>query len=530
MKRILIEAFLYKEISKYFKIFLLMILLSAIPGCTVDLSVENQNNPDRKKIFNDPSFVEEHLSKAFKEFYWLQSTYSGIGTILSTIADELSSSWGGVIGLFESSEPRKAWDNSPSYRNSWALEYTWKDLYESITTANDVLIAIDDGMRFFYIDDATSDTTENTERNTAWSRFIQGICYGTLGLIFDKCFIVDEKTDLERWKNIPPSSYKKVIDFAVEKLNQCIKICEENSFTIPDSWAPQGSHSPIDENKLIRLCHSYIARFKACEARSVEERNSADWASIKNHAEKGIVENFGVENDGKNWLVDWGLQLMAANPDWARIDYRLIGPADTSGAYEAWLATDVQSRNMFDVKSYDRRVHPAGDIYADGKYFFYSKECWFRASRGTYHFSHYNCLKTKDIHDTGTGWVTIFGKPESDLILAEAELRLGNAQAAADLINITRVSIGELPPATTTNIGSVTDERKWNGSLWAMLKYEKGFEIVAENFAIAWRDRVGWGECPSGTLVHFPIPGSELELLGMEIYTFGGVGGEGATP
>ncbi len=506
----------------------LILIVVLISGCHIDLAIKNLNAPDRARALRNPGDVEKLLVSSFKSFYYALTTYDGAGMMLTTMADYGSSSWGNSGMRDMSSEPRVAWNNDPSYVYAYALKYFWDDMYGAISSANDMLISIKDGMKFYEVS-STGDTVYNTNRNKAWAKFMQGIAYGWLSLLIDKAFLVDEDTDLEG--DIPASGYKEVLDFAIKKLNDCINICSANTFTIPDDWAPQsgGGHAVIDQDRLKRLCYSYIARFTAAVARNKTERDAVDWSSVKTNAEKGIQDDFGVYNDWQIWWVSWGLQWMIADQSWMKVDYRLIGPADTSGAYDAWLATDVQQRNVFDVLSYDRRVHPAGDPHADGKYFYYTPDVFFRISRGTYHFSRYNCKKTLNVHDTGTGWVTLLSTRELDLLKAEAELRLGNAQAAADLINKTRTTIGELPAATTANVGAVTDERKWNGSLWAMLKYEKGMETVAEAFGIPLTDRRGWQELPKGTPLQFPIPGAELELLMMDNYTFGG-SGEYAAP
>jgi hypothetical protein len=83
--------------------------------------------------------------------------------------------------------------------------------------------------------------------------------------------------------------------------------------------------------------------------------------------------------------------------------------------------------------------------------------------------------------------------------------------------------------------------------IFKWLQYEKMIETFATGGGIPWFDRRGWlahdlvysspggprpGETqlPPGTLIHFPVPGKELEVLQMAIYTFGGVGGPGAAP
>jgi hypothetical protein len=109
-----------------------------------------------------------------------------------------------------------------------------------------------------------------------------------------------------------------------------------------------------------------------------------------------------------------------------------------------------------------------------------------------------------------------------DLLQAEALYRLG-LPGVADLVNRTRVDRGGLTPATDVD-----------PHLFDMLAYEKRIETFYTGEGIAFFDRRGWGDPIStdefghglvqGTLFHFPVPGRELERLGLPYYTFGGEG------
>jgi hypothetical protein len=128
---------------------------------------------------------------------------------------------------------------------------------------------------------------------------------------------------------------------------------------------------------------------------------------------------------------------------------------------------------------------------------------------------------------------------EMDLTIAEGLWRTGGSlQEVCNLINKTRVTRGQLPPVTTAM--SRDEIFKW-------LQYEKMIETFATAGGLPWFDRRGWlahdlvyaspggpkpneTQLPPGTLLHFPVPGKELEILQMASYTFGGVGGQGAAP
>ena len=504
-----------KSLIKQLPFLPLIFLFGIFLQCESDLSVNNLNEPDRDRVLSIQCETENYLGSTFRD-YWSRLTGNTPSFALSTIADELSSSW--CNGTRDnSSEPRVAWDNSPSYPYKNVSLYPWRGTYKSISAVNDVLYLNKKGMTF--VDDVGID---QTNRNIASANFIHGISYGLLGLVFDKAVVIDENTDLGSG-NIVLTPYDQLINIAVEKLNECINLSNSNSFDIPESWWP-GNH--FNQDDLSKLANSYAARFLACKARTPEERAAADWVLIKNYAQNGINKDFGIYCDGENWWS--GIHGLASSNTWCRADYKLIGPADTSGNYQNWLETPVHERNHIFIHTDDQRI-TGSDSISDGSCFAYYGRSPFRADRGTYHFSYYHCKRFLDYYKAGyVGYAPIFSVAENNLLQAEAELRLGNSQGAADIINLTRVSEGGLTPATTSNIGDPSDHRYVHGSLWAMLKYEKGIETCQKNVGVAWFDRRGWGELPKGTILHFPIPGSELELMMLPNYSFGGYGGAGS--
>ncbi|HSL69387.1 MAG TPA: RagB/SusD family nutrient uptake outer membrane protein, partial [Longimicrobiales bacterium] len=156
--------------------------------------------------------------------------------------------------------------------------------------------------------------------------------------------------------------------------------------------------------------------------------------------------------------------------------------------------------------------------------------------RGTYHFSRYYMTRWPTLqpnHQSSaqTGLNPMLPIAEMDLLKAEAYIRLNQPALAADLINKTRVAIGELPPITETGVPAGADcVPRWDGvtcgSLMQALMYEKRLQNAATAAGVAYFDARGWGTLLPGTQVHFPVPARELEILGLPFYRFGGVGNE----
>jgi hypothetical protein len=227
--------------------------------------------------------------------------------------------------------------------------------------------------------------------------------------------------------------------------------------------------------------------------------------------------------------LEW-FGVQTPNNTWGRADYKTIGVTDESGAFAAWLATPLNDRFEFEIVTGDARITAAGDPQADGTDFEFKGPSQFPPGRGTYHFSLYGNRRYEDFY-LSEGWspMTHMKTAEMQLIKAEGLLRLsGPSQAVVDIINSTRVVRGQLPPASTAESQS---------ALMDKLTYEKRIEGFLLCSGCAFFDRRGFGPLAptgpdfhhgpvEGTPLHFPVPGRELERLGLDYYTFGGPGME----
>lgn len=501
----------------------LMVLLLALIGCETDLAIENLNNPDTQRALATASDVEGLLGGSFKPLWFANTDYYGIPWSLSTAADEKSSSWGNSGMQDNSSEPRKAWDNASSYGYAVVTEGPWEDCYKAISSSSDALAQIPPYGEIAFIDEETGD--DNTQRGVIWGKFVQGWSYLFLASVFDKAFLVDETTDLEAG-GLETVDYMQVYQFGMQKIQECLTLCAQHDVEFPETWWPGNNYTNED---LAKICHSLIARFMAGVHRDEAGRNGADWATIREHCQQGITEDFGSDNDGQYW---WSyLHGLFSSTGWTRCDYKCVGPADTSGAYADWLAASLEERYEFDIHTADARITGATPT-DDGTYMENAGASPFRPDRGVYHFGKYNNIRYYSYYNGGyVGWAHIISNEEIELLQAEAELRLGNVGGAVEIINRTRVNNGNLPALTAgDDVGTYGDLRSPYTTIWAALKYEKGIETMQMQCGVAWMDRRGWGTLVPGTILYFPIPGSELEVLLMDFYTFGGVGQTGGAP
>ena len=512
------------------------ILFFGVAGCQ-DLAVENKNAPNRELAFAQPGDVVNLVKGTFSD-YWLSIQNCANGPLfLSTLADENSSSWANWGMRDMSSEPRIAWDNSPTYSRAASTREPWFDNYRGISNANDALQAIARAEEEGSADNNVfTREGHDTARLKTFAKMNQGLMHGTLSLLFDQAFIVDETVDLDN-DVLELRPYMEVNQAAIAMLKEARSMAQANSFSITSEedwvWGLE-----VTSDDMVKLINSFIARLTVQVARNEAERAAVNWAEVVGLVNAGITEDFSPVGDDDG-ASEWDcLKFYGQNgTTWSRADYRTIGPADESGGYDDWLAKPLNERLVFDIVTADRRiVGDADDPKVDGTDFQYQGNNGpFPAARGVYHYSSHNHKRYQAYNAAGAnGAMPHMIVTEMDMYKAEALLRTGGSLAmVADLINKTRVTRGMLNPASGTDpAGSPTDAQSHmdSASLWAKLKHERRIETFQTAAGLAYYDDRGLGDLVTGTPVHFPVPGRELETLGLQSYTFGGVGGEGGAP
>jgi hypothetical protein len=502
-------------------------LVLALAGCQ-DLAVTNPNLPDRGRVTEQPASVEALVASAFRT--WWPATHDDYPAwAVATVADEVTSGFADFGHLELSAEPRPAWNNSPVNSNSSVNEDPWYETYSTLSSVNDALIAIDGGL---VIEDE-----DQTARARAVGKFMQGLSHGLLGLLFDQAFIVNEHVDVDTVTAPTFHPYAEVLDTAIAELDESIAIASSSDFELPpDSWL----FVEMTSDDLARLANSFAARFMVYGARTRAEREAVDWAEVVRRVDAGIQVDFAPIAQPDVFEDDWKRLLArvrtASRPsDFGRPDNWLVGPADSSDAFINWVNTPVADRRGFQLVTKDRRIQGPAGPSDPGTYYGYNRNDIFRVDRGTYRYSWYYFHR----FGTGNSWqegpqpaVTV---AEMHLLKAEALIRLNRAEEAVPLINETRVANGQLPPVT---IDGPPDEpgcvpRKLDGqcgSLWDALRYEKRIEGMGVDATTAFFDARGWQTLVENSITQLPVPGRELETLGMDNYTFGGPGGQSSAP
>jgi hypothetical protein len=296
---------------------------------------------------------------------------------------------------------------------------------------------------------------------------------------------------------------------------------------------------------LRQWANTIAARLLIYAARTPEERAQVDWNKILQYTQDGLTIDIGPTLTSGVVTSTYIDRIQASTR--MRADYRLVGPADVSGEYQKWAAKPVEQRDRFNITTPDRRITNAAGT-GSGAYFRYRASTdnnGFDTSRGLGYFSNYQFFRYNGA-TTGFKYL-LFSADENRLYRAEAMLRLGRLQEAADLINVSRtraVRVGTSGTATTPGLPAVTPQgvaastptapcvpRTLSGacgSLMDALRYERQIELAGFDPVRAWFDYRGFGQLLDGTAVHMPIPARYLVSLNIPLYTFGGIGGPGA--
>jgi len=557
-----------------------LVAASAVLGSCYDLevtAVQPTTSFTREQVLEKPELIELVVAGLFINF-WGGATYPQPWIQLSLYGEEITTSANSSpnfnrgatqpIILWEfAQEPRVQFDNSTTGASLFARD-PWSNFYEANAAATDMPRLIK--ANHLVIKDPQTGA-DNTQRVLTFAKWLQGLSHIHLAMLFDSAAVISEEVDLAKVPSLPFQPYTVVRDSGIKWLEDAIAMAKQRSFIFPlndDLWV---YNTAVSNDELAAIAHSYIARAMVYSARTPTERAAVNWTAVKTHIQAGVTAPFGPLGI-PNPVIAMDYRAMMSSPPQniaaictaggtnfcgphagvARVDLRLLGPADTSGAYQTWLQKVSGARfdtvAPFVVRSPDKRIQaPEQTVPAIKPTYFKFTDvvppvAIMPTERGPYYYSNYwtssRALNNntqfpfegggrarRNVADLGGIQDAMMLPAEMDLLLAEAEIRLGNPGAAVALINKTRVGNGELPPVGVNGppAGPGCVPKRYDGScgnLMDALMYEKRIETYGT--AISYFDLRGWGCLLAGTPTQLPPPGRQLDLLGKANYTYGG--------
>lgn len=527
-----------------------------------DLQVDNTTAPDRARATANPNDVQALIGGLFYPTF-----YNAINTSLAVnlwpyAASEFTASLAGTntfLWYLDLVEPRIQHNNGaviPQSNGPHGPRNYWSAIGRASAIAYDGLQLLNSGMVIL------ENNVDVTPRARAFAKFMQGWSWGYQALIFDQVHIVPETTDLPTQpaalqalilSSLTPAN--QAMNSAIAALEEAITIAKQHPTVVryPDvatSTLWFGSPTPISNAQFIQMANTLAARLMVLNARTPQERAQVNWQKVLQLTAAGISTpandfNFQLASNRTSNLLARVQNNTTGGTTNGRWDYRAIGPADQSGAYQAWVNAQPADRDRFNVVTTDRRITGTSPT-SDGSYTRYRADNnGFEVDRGTYFRSAYQWSRHAIRNGlTGTttgndrGVLPLITADENNLLRAEALLRTGDRAGAAALINITRtrtqrigtVNHPGLPPVTAAGVPTVdgvciprTDAGAC-GSLLAALRYEMMIELAGTDILIGYANSRGLGILPEGSLLSFPVPGNVLQLYGLEEYTYGGQG------
>ena len=552
-------------------------LLAGVAGCP-SLEIVNKNAPERERAFSDPQTVAATAAGTIKSYINLRENYEPSLAPFSTMADEHSFSWNNFQSRYYSSygvecPERCGWQNETTGARYEPLPIWWYGSYSLISAANDVLFAI-----------RKSTSPPDLGADAGWAEVAaqmgQGLGYGLLALTYDQGFVVTEESAVDPVTGaLDPGELRpraELRDAAIAQLDHAATLAAQTDFSVaPATLFGVPSGPRYTSAQMVQIIRTFEAELLAMYPRTAAENAAVNWAAVVNYAKDGISSGtpFDFEAYQGNFTQSGYSDFFSGIEQWGndytttRIDTRVARLLSTT-QQDPWPGgagnprpADALGQPIGGVYGVDKRLGDGcfgtkanqfgeGECVAtpnSGTDFMWSPAADFPASRGQFHQSNigyirYHCL-VSGFPDcsSGAGNFVILSKYANDLLWAEGLLRTtGPSATVAQLINNSHVGRGGLPPVS----GADTKE-----NLLKALYYEWHAELVSMSPDHFWNARrltttnlipappnpwatnqqtyepegpyvwnPLWGNSPRS----MPIPAKDLNLLRLEIYTFGG--------
>jgi len=382
-------------------------------------------------------------------------------------------------------------------------------------------------------------TANDENRMRAFAYLIAGQAIGYLSFGYDSVAVGYEGMSTTEIPDL--SSAAAANAKAIEYLDSAVTIAGRGMSTMANTWI---SGVTLTQADFIRLARSYRARIRAGVARTPAERAALPWATIIADATNGITADHVIAINGTTgWSAGFDASQIYVTGGWHSIPMSYVGMADTSGAYQAWIATAAGSRRSFLVVTPDLRW-PRGEtrgasctsasavctgqqsknnLLPNGQYIRNRPpgDDVLAAGPGESMYDHRRYGLTQS-NSSVAGTYVDMSKTEIDMLAAEGYIRTGNNAAAVTLINVSRARAG-LPAVTTAGVPSANAcvpklPNGTCGSLLEAMKYEKRMESMFTGYMIWFSDSRGWGDLPQNTALEWPVPYQEMQARQLPFY------------
>ncbi len=511
-------------------------------ACSNDiLNVQNPNSPDIGRVLAKPADVESIIGSSFNTVW--QGTVGGqndnVNNQMAVLSLENGSSlanfgFGVRIGI-----PRNAIDNSPNNAVDPGNLFDFQTEDKGARAAALGLVQLNKS-------GFTLGSAAQNARARAFAFFVMGFGNANVALVYDSGAVVSERNADVAFP--PLLSHVALMDTALSLMDSALTYAGQMTSALPlvSTWIPNNA---LTGPQFIQLIRSYKARFRAEVARSPAERAAVNWTKVRDDALAGVTADVQLALDpSKSWTYGWYVQHFLFDT-WTQQSPMILGMADSSGGYDAYLATAINSRSAFLIRSADQRLPPGdtrvaqqtssgtGSVQTPSR-----PNLYFRNRTANdpptlaFALSQYDWYRQQPLYNANTiGNFPMLQKAEVDLLAAEAYYRLGDLANAATRINVTRTGNGNLLalPATMTATSQVPGgascvpripdpatgyKSSTCGTLFEALKWEKRMELAFMQYGAWYFDSRGWGDLALKSAIEWPVPYEELQTRAQLIY------------
>lgn len=567
-----------------------------------DLAIENPTSGDTRRVLGSPEDAEALLSTYYKR--WSSGVYGSTGD-LEGMANVMSlMNYSSLANNCQNNHlPFAGASNTNTPGNVCGGEQVrlYQFMNEVARVASSVLTQMDSGLVIGETNPAATDARNLRAR--AWGEFLRGLSLGYVALMHDSSSIVSPNMlqtepacnrDVSGTCTGQLQHYSVVADSAYAAFTRAIAFAETapnpggDGFPIPDSWLP--SPTNWDVANFVRLIRSYRARIRANMART--SADAVDWAAVVADVENGNTDDHYIVTSTTTGPSNGWRQQYNSYDTWHQMPPFIIGMADVSGSYEAWIATPLTARGAgntgFFMVTPDLRFPQGATRTAQQsdftltscqassggqgcKRYFYNRPAGDDVFSGQgWGWSNYGFARFRSWAQRGDGGSARNGKTlfmtksELDLIRAEGLYKLGGNDAqVATLINNSRTrgmgpitgfacptggcarggglpavlavrtsaATGTMPACVPKVPTGTTSPVVRCGDLWDALKYEKWIETAYTHYAPWYLDMRRWDDLPKDTPLFWPVPFQDLQARGRPVSALYGTGlGTGNAP
>jgi hypothetical protein len=473
------------------------------------ISCESINFDDPTTLTNDEAIKKIKslgyvLTTSSVQTTFRTTTNNAGGSHFSLWADQSTNTNGSQSWWDFANEPRLRLNNNAAYRGNAAVREIYSNFYQTNLDATKVVNLIENQQVKIYDDDGN----DRTDDCLIGAYYVKGVSQGYLGVIFDRGIIVDELSITTRSF---PDSYKALIENGISHLDKTLQLIE----TTPDLNFDFLTGISISRDELIKLTNSMAARIMSSVARDqqeAEELGQEQWEKVLDYASKGFTEDFlitTVPGGYYNRLIET-LERPYGGAAYVPVDIKIPYLADKNRSTPIYYPTDnsvilepieTDDKRFYDYFSYTSNFGILLEARGRGLFSNYMRSRWMYPERSTL--------------DVAGAVNPYFLTEEIRLLRAEAKFWLKNYTASAAELNA--------PDASRKVKGALPDVAADKDDLRAALHYEYAIEIDGAGgtfvpFSFMRRHDL----LQVGTPTQFPVPQIQLELIGIETYTFGG--------